>query len=171
MKQQWVLTYIDWTFPFKMILDFFFFFFHFSFFWPPGVYSWVRRGFRWTHLYPSLPIGIWWKRSALRGEVEGNPCFIWFKCHTSCLGERDELLICRSQLSSQKSLSTLLQTTEKCHVRNLLFQSIRPHLCCLAKVFCEVETMCFLPQLSRLQQDKPEKILKDLARISPWHLL
>lgn len=39
--------------------------------------------------------------------------------------ERDELLIWRSQLSSQKSLSTLLQTAEKCHVRNLLFHSIR----------------------------------------------
>lgn len=25
MKQQWVLTYIDWTIPFKMILDFFLF--------------------------------------------------------------------------------------------------------------------------------------------------
>lgn len=155
MKQQWVLTYIDWTFPFKMILDFF------SplspFFWLPGDSSWVRRGFRWTHLYPSLPIGIWWKCSVLRGEVEGNLCFIWFKCHTSCLGERDELLIWRSQLSSPKSLSTLLQTTEKCHIRNLLFQCIRSLLCCPAKVFCVVETGAFWynhPDLNRTRRKR-----------------
>ena len=82
--------------------------------------------------------------------------------------ERDELLIWRSQLSSQKSLSTLLQTTEKCHVRNLLFQSIRPLLCCPAKVFCEVEAGAFwcIIQISAGQDERDIKRFQDNQRMA-----
>lgn len=141
------------------------------FFWLPRVYSWVRRGFRWTHLYPSLPIGIWWKCSVFRGEVEGSPCFFWFKCHTSCLWQRDELLIWRSQLSLLKSLSTLLQMTEKCHVRNLLFQSIRPPYLLPCQHLLWSCDGSFLVQSSRSQKDKPEKMLKVLGKMGAWPLL
>lgn len=56
---------------------------------------------------------------------------------TPVASDRDELLIWRSQLSLQKSLLALLQTTEKCHVRNLLLQSIRLRLFLRANVFYE----------------------------------
>lgn len=102
----------------------------------------------------------------------GEPLFYLVQMpHQLSRRERDELLIWRSQLSSQKSLSTLLQTTEKCHVRNLLFQSIRPCLCCPAKVFCEVETGAFWYNHPDLNRTSPEKILEDLGTISAWHLL
>lgn len=115
-----------------------------SLFWLPGVYSWVRQGFRRTPLYPPLPIGIWWECSVSQRWGGGEPLFYLVQMPHQLSRrererERDELLIWRSQLSSQKSLSNPLQTTGKCHVRNLLFQSIRPRLCCPAKVFCKVE--------------------------------
>lgn len=60
--------------------------------------------------------------------------------------------------SPRRNLSSpLLQTTEKCHVRNLLFQSIRPLLCCHAKVFCEVEKGAFWynhPDLTGMKRKK-----------------
>lgn len=93
MKQHWVLTYIDWTFPFKMILGvclFFFFFMPSSLFWLPGVYSWVRQGFRRTPLYPPLPIGIWWECSVSQRWGGGEPLFYLVQMpHQLSLRERE----------------------------------------------------------------------------------
>lgn len=93
-------------------------------------------GFRQTRLYPSLPIGFY--GSAQFSEVKRRGTRVLSGSNaTPVASDGDELLIWRSQLSLQKSLFALLQTTEKCHVRNLLLQSIRLRLFLRANVFYE----------------------------------
>lgn len=118
MKQQCVLTYIDWTFPFKMILDVI----PLSLFFTSGGSLAESEGDL-NGLICILLKRLGFRASAEFSEVKRRGTLVLSGSNaTPVVSERDKLLIWRSQIGSQKSLSTLFQKTEKCRVRKLLFR-------------------------------------------------
>lgn len=101
----------------------------------------------------------------------GEPSFYLVQMpHQLSLTERQAIDLQESTQLGGISPSALLQTTEKCHVRNLLFQSIRPCLCWPAKVFCEVQKEALRYNHPDRRKTSLEKKLRVPGRIAAWPL-